>query len=193
MAETTSAMSLHTNERPWWLMLIDGIAILIVGGVLLWAPAVTKLKTYELLVYLLALWWIIRGIMDIVLMFVDHTAWGWKLFIGLVSIIAGSYILMYPIVTALVLPRIMVFVLGFWGLVNGIIMLLMAFRGGGWGAGVLGVVEIVVGVVLMVNYTTPGYGLAFLWTAAVFGVVGGVVLIVRAFQNRQPQKASARR
>lgn len=184
MSASDSAMSMKTNERPWWLMLIDGFAILIIGGVLLWGGLLQKVQTYQLLVTLLALWWIIRGIMDLVSMFVDHSAWGWKLFMGLVSIIAGSYILMYPIASALALPRIFVFVLGFWGLVNGIILLLMAFRGGGWGAGILGVLEIIIGVVLMANYTTPGYGIAFLWTAAVFGVIGGIVMIVRSFQLR---------
>jgi len=48
-------------------------------------------------------------------MFVDHTAWGWKLFIGLVSIIAGGYILAYPIASALALRWIFVMVLGIWG------------------------------------------------------------------------------
>ncbi len=185
MTAAESAMSPKTNARPWWLMLIDGFAILIIGGVLLWSPVKTKVDTWQLLVALLGFWWILRGIMDLVSMFIDHTAWGWKLFIGIVSIIAGSYILMYPIASGLVLPRIFVFVLGFWGLVNGIILLVMAFQGGGWGAGILGVLEVIIGVILMANYTTPGYGLAFLWTAAVFGVIGGIAMIVRAFQMRK--------
>lgn len=185
MTASASAMSPKTNDRPWWLMLIDGFAILIIGAVLLWAPVKTKIDTWQLLVALLGFWWILRGIMDLVSMFIDHSAWGWKLFMGIVSIIAGSYILMYPIASGLALPRIFVFVLGFWGLVNGIILLVMAFQGGGWGAGILGVLEVIIGVILMANYTTPGYGLAFLWTAAVFGVIGGIVMIVRAFQMRK--------
>jgi uncharacterized membrane protein HdeD (DUF308 family) len=176
---------MKTNDRPWWLMLIDGFAILIISAVLLWAPVKTKIDTWQLLVFMLGLWWILRGILDIVSMFVDHSAWGWKLFMGIVSIIAGSYIVMYPVASGLLLPRIFVFVLGFWGLMNGIILLIMAFKGGGWGAGILGVLEIVIGCVLMANYATPGYGLAFLWTAAVFGVIGGIFMIVRAFQMRK--------
>jgi hypothetical protein len=37
---------------------------------------------------------------------------------------------------------------------------------------------------LIVNYTTPGMGLAMLWTAAVFGVIGGIALIIQAFRLR---------
>jgi uncharacterized membrane protein HdeD (DUF308 family) len=180
----TGSMMQNTG-RPWWLVLIDGFALVIIGGILLWGGLLQKVQTYQLLVTLLGLWWIIRGIMDLVSMFVDHHQWGWKLFIGIVSIVAGSYILAYPIVSAIALPRIFVFVLGFWGLVNGIILLVMAFQGGGWGAGILGVLEIIIGIVLMANYAAPGMGLAFLWAAAVFAVIGGIVMIVRAFQVRK--------
>ncbi len=48
-------------------------------------------------------------------MFIDHTAWGWKLFMGVVSIIAGGSILMYPVSAALVLPQVFVCVLGYLG------------------------------------------------------------------------------
>ncbi len=50
--------------------------------------------------------------------------------------------------------------------------------------GILGVLGIIFGIDLMVSYSDPGMGLAMLWTAAVFGLIGGIVLIVRAFQQR---------
>jgi uncharacterized membrane protein HdeD (DUF308 family) len=77
-----------------------------------------------------------------------------------------------------------VLVLGIWGLIYGVILLIMAFRGGGWGAGILGVLGILFGVALMINYTVPGMGLAMLWVVAVLGVVGGIVLIIQAFRQR---------
>jgi uncharacterized membrane protein HdeD (DUF308 family) len=91
---------------------------------------------------------------------------------------------MYPVVSATVLPRIAVLVLGIWGFIAGIVLLLMAFRGGGWGTGILGVVEAVIGLILIMNYARPGSGLSFLWAAAICALIGGIVLIVRAFQAR---------
>ncbi len=38
----TTATQLETKQRPWWLTLIAGILALIVGGILLWAPAKTS-------------------------------------------------------------------------------------------------------------------------------------------------------
>jgi len=184
---TTAAAGTNTavqeaRQRPWWMTLILGIAAFIFGAVLLWAPAKTKIETYQLLVAFLGIYWLVWGILDIVYMFMDHTAWGWKLFMGIVSILAGAYILMYPIASALALPRIFVLVLGLWALMEGIVLLFMAFRGGGWGAGILAVVSIVFGIILLGEYGSLGSGLTMLWVAAFWGVIGGVLLVIQAFR-----------
>jgi uncharacterized membrane protein HdeD (DUF308 family) len=181
---TAEATSFETKDRPWWLLLIEGVAAVIIGAILLWAPAKTKVDTYQVLVALLGIYWVISGILVLVNMFLDHTAWGWKLFMGIISIIAGGYILMYPIASALALPRIMVLVLGIWGIMQGILYLVLAFRGGGWGMGILGVLLGLLGIYLVVNYTAPGMGLAMLWAAAVTAVIGGVIVIFQAFRQR---------
>jgi uncharacterized membrane protein HdeD (DUF308 family) len=110
--------------------------------------------------------------------------WGWKLFIGLISLAAGFYIVSYPVISAVSLPKIFVLVLGIWGLMYGVILLIMAFQGGGWGAGILGALGIIFGLVLMANYAVPGMGLGMLWTGAVFALVGGAVMIFQAFKQR---------
>jgi uncharacterized membrane protein HdeD (DUF308 family) len=183
-AVSTSPTAIESNPRPWWLLLMQGIATIIIGGVLLWAPAKTKVDVWTLLVGLLGIYWIVAGIFDLVHMFVDHTGWGWKLFMGVISIIAGSYIIMYPVAAALALPRIFVLVLGIWGLFQGIGALILAFRGGGWGLGILGVVGIIFGIILIANYSAPGMGLTLIWVAAIWGVVGGIFMVFQAFRQR---------
>lgn len=179
-----TATQLQTKQRPWWLTLIVGILAIVVGGVLLWAPAKTKVDTYQVLVAILGVYWLVGGVLDIVSLFVDHSMWGWKLFIGVVSIVAGAAVLMYPVAAGVSLPKVFTLVLGIWGLLQGIMMLFMAFNGGGWGVGILGILGIIIGVVLIINYTALGMGLAMLWTAAVFAVIGGIALLVQAFQQR---------
>jgi uncharacterized membrane protein HdeD (DUF308 family) len=180
----TTAVATQPKGRPWWLTLISGVLAVIIGAVLLWGGLLNKIDTYMLLVTFLGIWWMVQGIFDIIGIFIDHAMWGWKLFIGIVSIAAGFYILSYPIISAVALPKIFVLVLGIWGLMYGIILLIMAFQGGGWGAGILGVLGIIFGIALMANYTAPGMGLSMLWTAAVFAFVGGFFMIFRAFQQR---------
>jgi uncharacterized membrane protein HdeD (DUF308 family) len=182
---TTAATAVQTEgQRPWWLTLISGILATMIGAILLWSPAKTKVDTYMLLVAFLGIWWMVQGIFDIIAIFIDRSMWGWKLFIGIISFAAGFYIVSYPIASALSLPKIFVLVLGIWGLMYGIILLIMAFQGGGWGAGILGVLGIIFGISLMANYMAPGMGLAMLWTAAVFAFVGGIVMIIQAFRQR---------
>jgi uncharacterized membrane protein HdeD (DUF308 family) len=175
---------METQQRPWWTLLVGGIIAVIIGAVLLWSPAKTKIDTWLLLTVMLGIYFLVLGILDLVSMFQDHTAWGWKLFMGVVSILAGLIVLMYPTAAAIALPRIFTLVLGIWGLIYGVILLIMAFQGGGWGAGVLGVLSIILGIALIANWTSPGIGLAFIWASAVCLLIGGVILIVRSFQQR---------
>ena len=180
-----SATSMQTKQRPWWMTLIMGILAFVVGAILLWAPAKNKVETYQLLIAVLGFYWLIGGIVGIISIFVDHTAWGWKLFMGIVSIIAGGTILMYPVAAGVALPRIFVLILGLWALMQGIILLVMAFKGGGWGAGILGIVEIVFGLILMAEYGSLGSGLVMIWVAALWGVIGGVLMVIQAFRQRK--------
>jgi uncharacterized membrane protein HdeD (DUF308 family) len=172
-------------QRPWWLTLIGGILAIVVGALLLWGNLVTQVKTYLLLVEVLGIWWLVDGIFDIVSMFMDHTQWGWKLFIGLVSIIAVVYVLMYPVLVGVQLPSLLVLILGIWGVIKGILMIITAFKGGGGAYAILGLFAIFFGLVLIAAYTVPGVGVVAVWFAALFGILGGFFLIYRAFQQRK--------
>jgi len=171
-------------QRPWWLTLILGIAAIVVGALLLWGNLVTQVRTYFLLVEVLGIWWLVDGIFDIVGLFMDRTAWAWKLFMGIVSIIAGGYILMYPVLVGLELPQLFVLLLGLWGVMKGLLLLFLAFKGGGWAAGIMGVITIVFGGILIANYGVPGWGLALVWTGAVLAFVGGFFMVYMAFKQR---------
>ena len=177
---TTDAMSFETQKAPWWLILMGGVLNVVIGFLLLTAPA----KTVFLLVATLGVYWVVGGIFTLVGMFVDHTAWGWKLFTGLLSIVAGTAILRYPLISTLTVPAVLVLMLGVQGFIVGLFGLVMAFKGGGWGAGILGVLSMVFGVILMTHYAAPGMILTLVWAAAFFALIGGIAQIVHAFQLR---------
>jgi uncharacterized membrane protein HdeD (DUF308 family) len=180
-----TATAVQTKQRPWWLTLIVGIAAIAVGGILLFGSLTQQLRTYLLLVQLLGIWWLVDGIFDIVGLFVDRTAWGWKLFMGIVSILAGSWILIYPVYAAVALPRIFVLMLGIWGVIKGAILFFLAFKGGGWPAGIMGAITFVFGLILVANYDEAGWGLSLIWVAALFGFIGGFFMVFRAFKQRK--------
>ena len=175
---SSEATSMETNPRPWWLLLLEGILAIIIGLLLF---ANTE-KTIVVLVQFVGLYWLIRGIFDIVSIFIDHTAWGWKLFIGIIGIIAGMLVLQNTLWSAVFVPVLTVWILGLYGVIAGIVMLIQAFQGGGWGAGILGVVLILAGIFLLAN-TLISTAVA-IWLSGFLFVIGGIVLIVQAFRQR---------
>ncbi|MDX1415231.1 MAG: DUF308 domain-containing protein [Candidatus Promineifilaceae bacterium] len=174
----SDAFAMETKSMPWWLILIEGISALIIG-VLLFTSTV---QTMTVLVVFLGLYWLIKGIFDLISMFVDHSMWGWKLIIGIIGILAGVVILRNPLMSTFAVPAIFTWVLGFYAILAGIIMLIQAFKGGGWGIGIMGVIGMLIGVFLLGN-TLLGAQLVIYLSAAVL-VVGGIAAIVFAFRAR---------
>ena len=179
-AVPASATALQTRQAPWWLGLMSGILNIILAILLLTSPVQTTIA----LVWVLGLYWVIQGIFTLVGMFVDHTGWGWKLLSGVLGIVVGTIVLRHPIVSAAVIPATLVLILGIQGIIVGIISLVMAFKGGGWGAGILGVLSIIFGGVLVMNFAKIGTIAAFIWVVGIFWLIGGILMIVNAFRNR---------
>jgi uncharacterized membrane protein HdeD (DUF308 family) len=177
MVDSTTA-SFETRDRPWWLILVEGILALVIGILILTSPR----ETVFYLVMFLGVYWVVKGIFDIISMFVDHTAWGWKLFTGLLGIIAGLIILRNPVLSGLAIPGLFVWLGGLYCIIGGIVLFVQAFRGGGWGAGILGVLLIVLGIIILGN--TLVSTVTFIWIAGILLIVGGIAAIVQAFQQR---------
>lgn len=163
---------------PWWLVLLEGIALLIIGFLLLTNPAQTSISV----VRILGLYWLISGIFQIISIFLDHTAWGWKLFAGILGIIAGIIVLDNPIWSPLVVGSVLIIILGIQGIVYGAVGVFQAFKGAGWGAAILGAISILFGIILLSNIWIATFSLP--WVLGIFGIVGGIMAIVSAFRLR---------
>jgi uncharacterized membrane protein HdeD (DUF308 family) len=161
---------------PWWLLLVEGIAAIVVGVLLLMNPA----KMSVLLVQVLAIYWLIKGIVAIISIFIDSTAWGWKLFIGIVGIIAGYVLIQHPIGGTLTVAVSFTVVLGIQGIIIGIVEIIQAFQGGGWGIGILGGLSGIIGVWLLLNARAAAAVLP--WVLGILAIIGGIFAIVMAFK-----------
>jgi uncharacterized membrane protein HdeD (DUF308 family) len=175
---TEATMTSEERLVPWWVVLIEGIAAIIIGVLLLINPRVTTV----VLIQFLGIYWFIVGIIDIVRIFMDSTMWGWKLFSGIIGILAGIAIIQYPLWSSLLVPTVLVWVFGFFGIIIGIIGLIQAFQGAGWGAGILGVLSILFGLLLIFNAFVASLTLPFIF--GILAIVGGLAALVMAFQMR---------
>ena len=83
----------RAEALPWWLVLVEGIVLALLGLVLLVAPG----ASLSLLVWLLGIYLLIAGIFRIIGIFLDSSSWGWKLAAGILCLIAGLAILSNPL------------------------------------------------------------------------------------------------
>lgn len=183
MSDSAAVAAGPSARDLWWVPLVQGILAIVLGLLFFSNPAATAVT----MAFFIGIWWFIRGIIDIVLMFVDHTMWGWKLFMGIVGILAGwlvmSYVVKAPLLTTLGLGAIWVWVLGLMGIFMGVVDIAQAFKGAGWGRGLLGVLMILIGVWLMAKPIRAALTLP--WVFGVLLVFYGVLGIFAAFQLRK--------
>lgn len=174
-----ASLASERHSDIWWVFLLQGIAAIIFGILLLTNPAATLVA----FVIFLGFYWLFLGALELVRVFVDRRVpWYWSLLLGILGIVAGLLVLNHPLYAAIVLPLGIVVWLGILGLVIGVIEIIGAFSGGGIGSFILGVVNILIGLLLL---GSPG--MATLAVPLVFGIlllIEGVALIIWALRIR---------
>ena len=163
---------------PWWAVLCEGIALIALGLLLLAAPGMTTL----IVVQFIGIYWLIAGIFKIVTIFLDRSGWGWKLGGGIFGILAGIIVLQHPLWSPLLLGSALIVVLGIQGMIVGVVGLVQAFRGAGWGSAILGVVSILFGLVFLANVLA--FTVSLPWVIGILALIGGVLAIVAAFRMK---------
>lgn len=178
MATAATAFSVQKRSMPWWIPLIEGIALVIVGVLLFTSP----IDTILLLTRVLGLFWFLSGIFELVSIFVDRSAWGWKLIGGIIGLFAGYYLINAPTAGAIILGFTLVIMLGIQALLLGVVHLIQALRGAGWGIGVVGIINIIFGVLLLSNSLIATATLP--WVLGAVAIVGGISAIFMSLRLR---------
>lgn len=173
-------LGVQAIRRNWWMLAVRGVLAIIFGLIALLAPRIALLA----FIYVFAAYALIDGIMAVYIALRERGSlgrWGWVLFEGLLGIIAGIIAFVYPGLTALVL----LYLVAIWAVVTGILEIAAAFALRGfaareWALALAGIVSILFGIVLFIF---PGAGLlSILWLVGIYGIVFGILFIVRAFQ-----------
>jgi uncharacterized membrane protein HdeD (DUF308 family) len=169
----------------WWLVLLKGLSAIILGVLLLAAPAATTM----VIVQFLGIYWFVSGVLGIVHIFVDSRLWGWKLLSGVLGIIAGIIVIQNPIWSSILVPATLVVLLGVQGLMVGVIYIIRAFSGAGLGAGLLGVIDVIFGIILLGSPIMAAATLPFVFGG--FLVVGGLIAAIMSFSLRGGMQRAA--
>jgi uncharacterized membrane protein HdeD (DUF308 family) len=180
MEETATEYGTITYEVirvPWWIIALEGIVSLFIGLFLLFSPVLTTIA----LVQVLGIFWLVGGIFSILSLLVDRENMGWKLLSGLLGIIAGAFVFIYPYSPFVILATLVI-ILGASSIVYGAVRFVWAFKGGGLGMGILGVLEIIIGIFLLAN---PLIGALVLpWAYGITLIVGGIAALIGGIRMR---------
>lgn len=162
--------------KNWWLFVLMG-ALLVIGGIYV---MVTPMESYVGLAIFFSVMIFFNGLLDAAFAISNQKilrGWGWYLAGGILEIILGIVLMMYPGVTMASLPLI----LGFWLMYGAISIISGAFdlksyhvKGWGW-ALALGILVLVFSVlviakpvfgvgtiVIMTSLAIVSYGLAYI-------------------------------
>jgi uncharacterized membrane protein HdeD (DUF308 family) len=185
MTETTVAVPTSMGTFfPWWVLLLQGIIALLLGIALLASPG----RTMLVIITFLGAYWLVSGFFDLISIFWDRSNVLWKIILGIIGIVAGLAILTYPLYSTLLVPYLFTVMVGFLGLFYGVVALIGAFTGKGWGVGILGILSIIFGGLILAEPFAATLAVPFVF--GLIGIVFGFAAIVGAFMVRSAEKSA---
>ncbi len=175
----------------WWLVLLRGITATLLG-ILLFTQTGVTLMVFMLFV---GAYWFVDGIFTIFASIKGRkylANWGWGIFTGIISLLAGLVVLGQPLMAGLITASFMIYLVGFMVIISGIFSIVTGIRlrkeiDNEWSMIIGGVLSLLFGFVLIFN---PLLSLIVLvYFIGALSLVGGIILIVLSFQIRKAGKA----
>jgi uncharacterized membrane protein HdeD (DUF308 family) len=179
MADTVESLA----ARYWWALALRGVLGIIIGLIALFFPDVTLAA----LVLLFAAYMLVDGVLAIAaaVQAARRHERSWPLLLeGVADIAAGLIAFFWPAITLLVL----VYVIGFWAIVSGILMIGSALRPprrDEWLFVLAGILSMIFGGLILIAPVVGAVVLA--WWFGAYAFAFGIVLLILAFRLRRPE------
>ncbi|MFZ4661456.1 MAG: HdeD family acid-resistance protein [Caldilineaceae bacterium] len=169
----------------WWLPLMRGILLVIFGILMFTQPGATLLS----LLWFMGIYWIVDGVFSLIEGVRGHAEKSriWLFLSGIVSILAGGFILGNPLVAGLISGSFLAYLIGFTVIVSGIMMIFAGRVVDGvrqwsvWGL-IMGILYVLFGLFVVAHPVVTVATLTLI--LSIWAVVAGVIAIVMAFQVR---------
>lgn len=186
MTETDKGQT-GVMTQYWWLWLLEGLTIVMIGWWLLSQPIVSTM----MLVQILGLYWFLAGFTDIIMAIVDREEKhrGLKILGGMVGIMAGWWVLNHALFAGLLTPTTFLWIIAFSFIINGVIKIFLgnAQSTGGrqrsWGSFFAGLFYGLMGLMLLAMPLWAGLA-TMVFSVGILAMVGGIGLMIMSFQMK---------
>ncbi|MCJ7545276.1 MAG: DUF308 domain-containing protein [Deltaproteobacteria bacterium] len=170
----------------WWLILLRGIVLVLLGILFLTRPA----ATLTLVIWFLGAYWFVDGIVTLVKSIKGRKTikyWGWGIFVGIIGIIAGLLVFSHPVAATLLTTTFLVYFLGFAAMISGISSIVTGISlrkkiSNEWSMVFGGVVWFLLGLLLVAHPLVAL--LVYIYTVGILAIIGGIMLVANAFVIR---------
>ncbi|SFJ60357.1 HdeD family acid-resistance protein [Cellulomonas sp. KH9] len=186
MVDDVTAQVVRTVRKVWWLPVVRGVLLLVLGLLLMAQPA----ASLAAIVWLFGIFAVVDGVLLVVQGLVDRgvPGWTWWVVEGVAGVAVGAVVVLWPGPTV----RVLFFLLAAWLLVLGVVSIIGAvalsrYRDPGWHWPLaFGLVSTLFAVLLIAR---PQGSLAvFGVLLGLFAFVGGAMNVVSGFAVRQMVK-----
>jgi uncharacterized membrane protein HdeD (DUF308 family) len=169
----------------WWLPLLRGIMLIILGGYALVHPLMTAVVLAQVIGFFV----IADGVIAIVAgLFGEVPSRGWTIVRGLLEILVGIFVFAHPVFSAALTGKVVLTVVAIGAIISGVMEIIAAIRdrkeiqGEGW-LMLGGVLAILFGLLIL---AAPFLGLSQLIVRVLgaYAIFFGIAMIVFAFRMR---------
>jgi uncharacterized membrane protein HdeD (DUF308 family) len=179
--EVYMATEIGVVPRHWWALALRGIAAVVFGILALAMPGITL----AVLVLLFGAFALVDGVLAIVSAVHSGGAHVWSLLLeGIVAILAGVAVFVWPALTALIL----LFIIAAWAILTGVFEIVTAVRlrkaiHHEWALIAGGALSVLFGLLMLAR---PGTGaVALVWLIGGYAIVLGITLLVLSWRVRE--------
>jgi uncharacterized membrane protein HdeD (DUF308 family) len=170
--------------RLWWLPLVRGILLLLLGAYALFRPGMTMIA----LTQVVGVFIVIDGILSVIAAVIGQVpSRGWVIVRGILEVLVGLFVFANPLIIAGITATVLIYMLGFSAILFGVMEIVAAIQdrkqieGEGWLI-LAGVLTVLFGIMLLV--APMAFGLFMVRVLGFFAIISGIVLIVFAFRLR---------
>ena len=171
----------------WWIVLLRGIALTVLGGLLIAKPGITVI----VLVQFLGAYFLVDGVFSVFHSIKGRKymqGWGWGIFMGALEILTGIIVFTNPLVSTIVTASVLVYSVAFMAILFGVLGIVTGIQvrkeiKGEWAMIAGGVLAIIFSVILIMN---PMASMSvYLIVMGVMALMGGLIQIFASFQIRK--------